>query len=58
MASRGDRPDISKSREWRKPDEYADRGVTERPVSKHHWKRDDTQVDAVPELHYRPGRSN
>jgi hypothetical protein len=58
MAPRGDRPDLSKSREWDKKDEYKDRSVPERPVSKHHWKREDTQVDAVPGCTWRPGSRN
>lgn len=45
-------------REWTKKDEFNDRGVTERPVSQAHLNRKDTQVDAVPGLHYRPGKRN
>jgi hypothetical protein len=55
---RGDRPDPANSREWTKKDEYADRGVMERPMSKHHWDRQETTYDAVPELHHRPGKHN
>ena len=49
---------FTNSRAWKKSDEYDDRAVTERPVSKHHVKRNVTQVDAVPGLHYRPGKRN
>lgn len=59
MAQRGDRPDLSKSREWDKKDEYKDRSIQERPVSGRHMaQHGDKQVDAVPGLHHRPGRRN
>lgn len=50
--------EMPENREWKKSDEYQDRGVTERPVSKNHWNRDDPKVDAVPGLHWRPGSRN
>lgn len=55
----GNKPDPVNAREWTKKDEYKDRSVTERPVSGGYWaQHNDKQVDAVPELHYRPGRRN
>lgn len=45
-------------REWTKRDGFHDRSVPERPVAREHWLRDVPRVDAVPELHYRPGRRN
>jgi hypothetical protein len=51
-------PDMSSTRDWDKKDEYNDRGVTERPVSQEELSQNNTQVDAVPGLWYRPGRRN
>jgi hypothetical protein len=50
--------EMPETRDWNKKDEYNDRGTTESPVSQEHWDRNDTQVDAVPGLWYRPGRRN
>lgn len=46
------------TRDWNKRDEFNDREVTESPVSRDHWDRGDTQVDAVPGCRWRPGSRN
>lgn len=51
-------PDMPDTRDWTKRDEFNDRAITERPVSREHWDRQLPKVDAVPGSRWRPGSRN